>query len=124
MPTISEQSQSVPSRSSSQPPNPASTPTPSKRSRINKEKDCDAALLECLSGIESRRQERAKEKEMDPDTHFAMDIAARLKKLPPRDKAIAKIKLLEVLTAIEFPTEQYPHTSNYTAQNYYGSQFN
>ena len=32
--TISERSQSVPS-SSSQPPNPASTPTPSKRRRIN-----------------------------------------------------------------------------------------
>ena len=115
MSTVSVQSQSVTNRSSLVP------PLPSKRRCISKEKNCDEVLLNCLSAIESRRQE--KRKEMDPDTHFVKDIAARLKKLSPRSKAIAKLKLLETLTAIEFPTEHFPHVTNYDEQNYYGSRY-
>lgn len=80
-------------------------------------------LIDCLTSVESRHQERERERErpkdMDPDTHFAMDIAESLRKLSPRENAIAKIKLLGKLTSIEFLPEQYAHTSNYSAQNYF-----
>ena len=56
---------------------------------------------------------------MDPDNHFAMDIAARLQRFSPRDNVIAMMKLLEVLTTIEFPPDQYTCSSNYTGPIYY-----
>ncbi len=30
---------------------------------------------------------------------------------------------METLTAIEFPTEHFPHVTNYDEQNYYGSRY-
>ena len=139
--SVASCSASLPSRSSSQPPPnqtpPSHTPTShtptshtstshttnTRKRQRQSDRDGDGALLECLSSIETRRQERQKAKDMDPDTHFAMDIAARLRRLSPRDNAIAKMKLLEVLTNIEFPPEQYTHASNYTGPNYYGTNF-
>ena len=65
-------------------------------------------------------------KEEDEDSLFGQSIAASLKKMDPRKKALAKIKLQQVLFDIEFSTPApyptqlpppMPVSSGYVPQN-------
>ena len=76
----------------------------------------DKALVESLREIqEASRQRRAQKDDLDTndtnytndlDTNFALEVAGRLKRLPPRQNAYAKLKIQQLLFEIEFSEQE------------------
>ena len=82
-----------------------------KRSR---KEDIEDVLLQCFKESRERQIARAKEKEAEkldqknPEYHYGMEIARTLNEMPPREKAIAKLKIIQVITDIQFPPDYPP----------------
>ena len=61
----------------------------------------DKALLDSLKEIQDNARERRTKKE-DMDLNFALEVAGRLRRLPPRQNACAKLQIQQLLFSIEF----------------------
>ncbi|XP_064398343.1 transcription factor Adf-1-like isoform X4 [Halichondria panicea] len=77
----------------------SSSSPPTKRKRRPEANKTSEILLKILSEVSN------KEKELDEEALFALQVAANLRRLSSRQKATAKIKIQQVLLEIEFPTE-------------------
>ena len=77
-----------------------------KQKHASKEDETDAALLHTLGVLAARPNKE----EVDPDTHFCMELASRLRRLPPRQNALAKIRLQQVFFDLEYPSAEYTPT--------------
>lgn len=86
----------------------------SKRRRVSREEEVDEAILQGFRESRDRRAIREKitaEKQAaqkNPESHYGLEIAERLNKMNPRQKAIAKLRIQQVLLEVEFPSESYP----------------
>ena len=77
-----------------------------KQKRASKQDETDAALLHTLGVLAARPN---KEKGVDPDTYFRMELTSCLRRLPPRQNALAKIRL-QVVFYLEYPSTEYMPT--------------
>ena len=77
-----------------------------KRKRASKEDETDAALLHTLGALSARPNKE----EVNPNTHFCMELASHLRRLPPRQNALAKIRLQQVVFDLEYPSTEYTPT--------------
>ena len=84
------------SRSSSPPP-----ARSQKRKRAENAEDGDKALIQSLNRIQESARERRQQKE-DLDINFGLEAAGRLKRLTPRQNALAKLQIQQVLFDTEF----------------------
>ena len=78
-----------------------------KRKCASKGDETDAVLLHTLGALAARPN---KENEVDPDTHFCMELASHLRRLPPRQNALAKIRLQQVVFDLEYLSTEYTPT--------------
>ena len=74
-------------------------------------------LLRSLQDLQERRKS---EPEIDAEGHYGRHVAATLRKLNPRQQAIAKLQIDQVLFNIEFPSDRYPPPPS---SNYYSSEY-
>ena len=89
---------------------------PTQRRKGCKGDDVDAVIIQSLKGSQERwaqkvtQEEEGKSLMNDEEGHFGMQVAATLRRLTPRQKAIAKLRIDQVLVDVEFPAEPYPPT--------------
>ena len=79
---------------------PSGQPQTKKRKMIRADEVDDAMLLYMKEQSEERA--RRKREETDED-HFGRHVAASLKRLPNRARAMARLRIEEVLVSTEFP---------------------
>ena len=82
---------------------------PSKKRRSMKGDDIDEMLINSIKTIQERRQEKHS-RQLNEETHFGLQVAETLRRFSPKQKALAKLQIDQVLFNIEFPPEQpyYP----------------
>ena len=69
-----------------------------------RETDVDEAIMKSLQLMDEQREARALQSQsMDEEDHFGQQIAAVLRRLPNRDKALAKLKIQQTQFEFEFP---------------------
>ena len=79
-----------------------------KRPRSSRDEDIDNAIIDGFHESRERWEKRVEGKtEQNPDIHFGRDVGERLYRMTPRQKAIAKVRIQQVLLEVEFPSEQY-----------------
>lgn len=82
----------------------ASTDRPSRKTKRKAAQDpLDIAIMEHLNTNRSPSP-----KDLDEEGHFALHVAARLRKLEGRKKALATLKMQQALTEVEYGFEFYP----------------
>ena len=64
----------------------------------------EKALLQSLKEIQETARGRRTQKE-DMDANFALEVAGRLRRLPPKQNAYAKLQIQQLLFSIEFHQE-------------------
>ena len=91
--------------------------TPAKRKKISqKDDEIDELLKTELKEIQNRRIRREPN---DSEGYFGQHVAATLRRFNDRQKAIAKLKIEQVLVTVEFPSDPYapafyqPHYESY-----------
>ena len=74
---------------------------PSRQSTTKKRKtsSMDQAIIKCLKHLDEKQPTRV----LDEEELFGMHIAAVLRRLTNRQKAMARLKIEQVLTDVEFP---------------------
>ncbi|KAL5460196.1 hypothetical protein EMCRGX_G033624 [Ephydatia muelleri] len=70
--------------------------------------ECDKLLVQSLKEISDRAMQRQVQKD-DMDASFCQEVAGRLKRLSPKDNALAKMKIQKFLFDIEFPAQKSVH---------------
>ena len=79
-----------------------------KRPRSSQNEDIDTAIINGFRESRERWEKRVKDKtEQNPDMHFGRDVGERLYRMTPCQKALAKVRIQQVLLEVEFPSEQY-----------------
>ena len=83
---------------------PGPSELPPKRQRKEKN-EIDDALLALTRNAQERRlmRERKEAEKRNPETHYGLEIAETLNRFTPYQKALAKLKIQQVLLEIEFP---------------------
>ena len=83
---------------------------PTKRRKGNKDDEVDSAIITSLKGIQERwiqkdaeADKQARVTHMDEEGHFGNQVAATLRRLTTRQKAITKLQIDQVLVNVEFP---------------------
>lgn len=81
------------------------SPVAPRQSEVKKRKiSCvDHAILRCLKHFDEKQPRVLDEEEL-----FGMHIAAVLRRLTNRQKAMARLKIQQVLTDVEFPETSLP----------------
>ena len=99
----------------SQPPSPVPSASssdvllpPAKRKK-GKGDEVDDVILGTLKSLQERRRGKDQQ-QCDEEGHFGQQIAATLRRFTPRQKALAKLQIEQVLFSVEFPPEEtfYP----------------
>ena len=89
---------------------------PTKRRKGCKGDDVDAVIIQSLKGIQERwpqketQEEERKSLMNDEEGYFGMQVAATLRRLTSRQKAIAKLRIDQILVDVDCPAEPYPST--------------
>ena len=79
-----------------------------KNPRSSRDEDIDNAIIEGFRESRGRWEKRVEGKtEQNPDIHFGRDVGERLYRMTSRHKAIAKVRIQQVLQQVEFPSEKY-----------------
>ena len=94
-------------------------PPVKKRKKENlKVDEVDEALLKGLYQMEESRAQRKKD---DEEEFFGKHVAAVLRRLPNRERAMARLRIQQVLMDVEFPepdvAQPLPNYSTYGYQN-------
>lgn len=87
-------------------------PSPKRRRRGSNNEVDDALLLLSRSAIERQIMQDKKEAEKNapppnPETNYGLEIAETLHRFTPRQRALAKLRIQQVLLEVEFPDEAY-----------------
>lgn len=86
-----------------------------KRQRVNREEEIDNAIYEGLRDSRRRweeKKEREKQRkesevaEKNPDMSFGRHVGERLSRMAPYQKAIAQVRIQQILLDVEFPSDQ------------------
>ena len=73
-----------------------------KRKRVDSASgEVDRALLQSLKDIQESMHQRRVQKE-DMHLNFALEVAGRLRRLPPRKNAFVKLQIQQLLFSVEF----------------------
>ena len=75
-------------------------------------------LIKSLQEMQESVRERRAQKE-DMDLNFALEIAGRLRRLPPRQNAYVKLQIQQLLFNVEFPSEHEPTYHQSSHDQYY-----
>lgn len=91
-----------------------SSKQPAKK-RCTREEKMDDAIFQCISDTRERQASRDKAVAMkegadNPDVHYGLEIAETMKTFSPHQKALAKLKIRQVLFDVQFQTEPYPQS--------------
>ena len=86
---------------------------PSKKRKTKNSDEVETIIVRTLKRIEERRAERQVE---DEEELFGRQIAATLRRLNCRQKAMVKLIFQQVLMDIEFPKDTVNNQLNYTFQ--------
>ena len=65
--------------------------------------EADRALVQSLKELQESSRERRTAQKADMDINFALEVAGRLKRLPPRKNAYVKLQIKQLLFYVEFP---------------------
>lgn len=84
---------------------PVAGPAPKKRKGTGRDDFEDAVLQHFKDRAEERRQNKREETD---DDYFGLHVAAVLKKLPARSKALARLRIEQILLDAEFPEPHAP----------------
>ena len=85
-----------------------------KKRKVSKGDEIDDMLMRSLKDIQERQNKRSGTDTSDGETHFGNHVAATLRRLTPKQQAIAKLQIDQILLNVEFPCEPYTHPpSNY-----------
>ena len=76
---------------------------PAKKRKVSKGDEVDEAILRSLKDIQERNAQQWQQAETEE--LFGKQVAAVLRRLTPRQKAIAKLHIQQILTDIEFPDQ-------------------
>ena len=90
------------------------SPVP-KRKRIDSAGEVDKALLQSLKDIQESSRERQAQKE-NMDLNFGLEVAGRLRRLPPKQNAFAKLQIQQLLFSIEFQDSSNDYHNYYSYQ--------
>lgn len=71
----------------------------SKKKKLSKDSEVDDAILQSLKDISARRSDHVP----DEEELFSGSVAAVLRRLQPHQKAVARLRIQQVLIDIEFP---------------------
>lgn len=85
--------------------NSITTCTPfSKKRKRGKDSDVDEAIIRSLKQLEERREKKTQQKYdiLDEEDLFGRQVSSVLRRLPDRQRALAKIKVQQLLFDIEF----------------------
>lgn len=77
------------------------TGTSLKKKRVRKD-DIDELLVKSLNSLQEKK---VKTVTNDEEGHFGQQVAATLRRYTPRQRALAKLRIQQVLTDVEFPPE-------------------
>ena len=80
-----------------------------KKRRIRAD-EVDELLVKSLNSLQEKK---AKTVTIDEEGHFGKQVAASLRRYTPRQRAIAKLRIQQVLTEVEFPPEFMSPTGNH-----------
>ena len=96
------------------------SPTPVRAPKRNRSDswDGDRALIQSLKDLQDGARDRRRHKE-DMDFNFALEVAGRLKRMTPRQNALAKLQIQQLLFNIEFSEENSDETLYGNHQNAY-----
>ena len=89
--------------------------TGKKRPRV----DIDAVEMEILKQL----KDTCMSDQDDEDMTFGQSIALTLKKMEPQQKSFAKIKIQEVLYAIQFPPPPPTYSNSSISRDYYHGRY-
>ena len=93
-------------------PSSAKAPPRKKRKGCNSE-DVQDVIISRLREMDERR---SKEVPLDDNHHFALHVAGILRRLGPRQRAMAKVQIEQLLLDFEFPPEdQYAFTHTFSS---------
>ena len=110
------------SRSTATPASPIPQPRSQKRKRVQtREEDLDQALLQDILDSRERRRGKSAETPKNPEVHFGLEIAERLNQMTPRLKAVAKMRIQQVLLEVEFPEPTMPPPSPSQTTGFYSN---
>ena len=82
----------------------SSTQPPAKRRKSSRSKDIDELLVQSINMLQESRK---KKEELDDEGHFAHHVAATLRRFNSRQKAVAKLRIEQVLVDVEFTQDHY-----------------
>lgn len=84
---------------------------PAKKRKISKGDELDEAILKSLKDIQERNAQQREQQETEEEL-FGKQVAAVLRRLTARQKAIAKLHIQQILTEIEFPDQATGTSTN------------
>ena len=73
---------------------------------VKKKRSCDEFDDALIRHLQEKAEARKKRQEETEDDHFSRHVAGVLKRLPSRAKAIARLRIEQVLLDVEFPEPQ------------------
>ena len=86
---------------------PGPSEPPPKWQRKEGKNEVDDALLALARSAQERRivreRKEAEKQPRNPETHYGLEIAETLNRFTPHQKALAKVRIQQVLLEIEFP---------------------
>ena len=90
-----------------------------KKKKISKDDEIGECIMQSLKSIEENRRALAQNQEEDEDQLFGRHIAVTLCRLTSRQKAMAKLRIQQVLIDVEFPEE----TNVANCNSYFDARF-
>ena len=81
-----------------------STQPPAKRRKSSRSEDIDELFVRSINMLQEKRK---KKEELDEEGHFAHHAAGTLRRFNSRQKAIAKLRIEQVLVDVEFAQDNY-----------------
>ena len=85
-------------------PSSASSMSPKRFPPSRKRKNDDPLDEMLMESIKVMKEKSAPKELKSRNVHFCMDIADRLDHMPDRESAIAKLKILQIITDLEYPS--------------------
>jgi hypothetical protein len=76
---------------------------PSKKKKMSKDDEIGECIIQSLKSIEENRHALAQKQEDDEDQLFGRQVAITLHRFTSRQKAMAKLRMQQVLIDVEFP---------------------
>ena len=74
--------------------------------------EVDMEIIRQLKGLEKQGQE------LDEEDHYGQSVAGTLRKMSPEQRALAKMRIQQILYEIQYSMPQAPYPGNYHQGSY------